>query len=683
MTDTPALNKSRMSSADPRTKFKPSGFLSLNPRSDPAPSFNNIDSLDVNCNLKRTSNIATPESLIVGKQGQGLSQKSTGEKLMFGLCSPSTIQPGPSKSGSQNWESSTFPPSSPTMIRDADSQGDGLYKYVLEKQEYQAKMREEQNKIEQIEKLLEQKKQQQPRVPYNPQINAQKMALANQELELKRQTTRMLEMQQNMLMKNNEAAERKRLEDKKQMLELQVQVQNLEKLLKAKQAQEQDHASEYNKQPVKNRLGSKPQNRGVVSGAGDWREARKRRLGEESREGFDEVMNDVIGSRKCKKYQNQNSKLPDDLVLTEITDQGPVRKEDVQHGDGDEGTKLADDLFAASIAADDDTWLQFQVEEGVPVRHQLGKLKTWLNENRPSTIMRSSGVGWIAVKFRDRGRKVLEAKIAWDSFQGKKNMEVVNDLAEKFSVNGGKWLCHLSTDMIDEVWGKLATAMMCGELGSNVYMVKVSPRQDVPGVSRKQSKGDHVICVYNTDYRDTMQVMKVENLIRSIGVSTDLTYKPDIFSALGIYRNNEWGFRPTIYHSMVVGERSKIVVVGTSKWYYNTNRGLEHPSNRKECPKKKVNVKVKEVVKGNEVKGSRSRELNEYEESRLKYGSTSDSLGEVKKSMLEQDELGLKLNENELSSDKKGRVLSQREAEDYEEDLDRYEVEGDDSLLLE
>ena len=89
------------------------------------------------------------------------------------------------------------------------------------------------------------------------------------------------------------------------------------------------------------------------------------------------------------------------------------------------------------------------------------------------------------------------------------------------------------------------------------------------------------------------------------------------------------------------------------------------------------------MAHGDEVKGLRSKELNENEGSRLKYGSISDSLGEVKKSMLEQDELGLKLNENELSSDKKGRVLSQREAEDYEEDLDRYEVEGDDSLLLE
>ena len=45
--------------------------------------------------------------------------------------------------------------------------------------------------------------------------------------------------------------------------------------------------------------------------------------------------------------------------------------------------------------------------------------------------------------------------------------------------------CAIS--MIDQVWGKLATTL--GGLGPSVYMVKVSPVQDV------QSRGEHVICV--------------------------------------------------------------------------------------------------------------------------------------------------------------------------------------------
>jgi len=237
---------------------------------------------------------------------------------------------------------------------------------------------------------------------------------------------------------------------------------------------------------------------------------------------------------------------------------------------------VAEKLFAASVAADDDQWLQFQVEAAVPARQQLDQLKLWLVANRPSTISRSSGVGWIAVKFKDKGKKVLEAKAAWDSHEGEKTMEVVNKLATEFQVMGGKWMCHLPSGLIDEVWTKLATTLMCGGLGPSVYMVKVSPVEDIdPNLAR----GEHVICVYNTDYKDTEQVMRVENLMRSAGVATLLNYKPDIFSALGIYRNNKWGFRPTIYSSrvMMMEGKSKVETVGTGKWYYNSSKGLQYP----------------------------------------------------------------------------------------------------------
>eukprot|EP00092_Neocalanus_flemingeri_P033492 GFUD01036410.1.p1 GENE.GFUD01036410.1~~GFUD01036410.1.p1 ORF type:complete len:650 (+),score=234.44 GFUD01036410.1:47-1996(+) len=237
---------------------------------------------------------------------------------------------------------------------------------------------------------------------------------------------------------------------------------------------------------------------------------------------------------------------------------------------------VAEKLFAASVAADDDQWLQFQVEADVPARQQLDQLKLWLVSNRPSTIARSSGVGWIAVKFKDKGKKVLEAKAAWDSHEGEKTMEVVNELATEFHVMGGKWMCHLPSGFIDDVWAKLAISLMCGGLGPSVYMVKVSPVEDIdPNLAR----GEHVICVYNTNYKDTEQVMRVENLMRSAGVETLLNYKPDIFSALGIYRNNKWGFRPTIYCSrvMLMEGKSRVETVGTCNWYYNSSKGLQYP----------------------------------------------------------------------------------------------------------
>ena len=53
----------------------------------------------------------------------------------------------------------------------------------------------------------------------------------------------------------------------------------------------------------------------------------------------------------------------------------------------------------------------------------------------------------------------------------------------------------------------------------------------------------------------------------------------DIFSALGIYRNNEWGFRPTIYTSqcLVSEGRSRVETVGTGEWFYNSTKGLQRP----------------------------------------------------------------------------------------------------------
>ena len=236
----------------------------------------------------------------------------------------------------------------------------------------------------------------------------------------------------------------------------------------------------------------------------------------------------------------------------------------------------AEELFQASLAADNDKWLQFQIEEAIPAKTQLVQLEDWLRKHPPSKIVRSSGVGWIAVKLRDKGRKMVEAKVAWEELEGERNMEAVNHLAKQFGVEGGKWMCHLDIHSIDGAWNKVAKTLLSGGLGSPVYMVKVSPVDDVT----QEKSVEHVLIVYNTDYTNTDQIMRVENLLRSAGVLTPLTYKPDIFSALGIYRNNIWGFRPTIYRSrcLVREGRSKIEVVGTGDWYYNSSNGLQYPA---------------------------------------------------------------------------------------------------------
>ena len=65
----------------------------------------------------------------------------------------------------------------------------------------------------------------------------------------------------------------------------------------------------------------------------------------------------------------------------------------------------------------------------------------------------------------------------------------------------------------------------------------------------------------------SVKVMKAESLLRSTGMVGNLHYNPDIFSYLGIYRNNVWGFRPSIYMSKMARheKKSKITVTGTGR----------------------------------------------------------------------------------------------------------------------
>ena len=87
----PPVTGSRMSSADPRTKFKPTGFLGLNTAST---ANNNVD---INFNLKRTvQNSARSSSFVQQKQQQPIQQPSIARaKLVFGASSPTAVQPTP------------------------------------------------------------------------------------------------------------------------------------------------------------------------------------------------------------------------------------------------------------------------------------------------------------------------------------------------------------------------------------------------------------------------------------------------------------------------------------------------------------------------------------------------------------------------------------------------------------
>jgi len=345
----PMLAKNKISSADPRTKFKPSGFLGLNPTlpaiDKTAVSNIHNNNVDVNFNLQRTvPNSAGSTSFFKSSPTQEQPKKANQSKFIFGSPSSLPTSTNPSKPQLRLAGPVFSPPQSPTDTGHEDSQGEDLANFVLMKEQQKAKIRAEKQKMEQIEKLIEQKKlkQQQHQQEFyldkkgffDPEVNARKREVLGQELELKKQTTMMLKMQKDMMMKMNAKEEMRRLEEKKQMLELQVQVQNLENLLATKKAQggaPMIKGQVDNTRPVRDRLGSKPEYsdlRGSGEDSEDWRAARKRRLGISYRRG--DAFQHEGGVSKKRKKNYSNAKLPDDLVLTELTDQGPVKKEDLE-----------------------------------------------------------------------------------------------------------------------------------------------------------------------------------------------------------------------------------------------------------------------------------------------------------------------------------------------------------------
>ena len=68
------------------------------------------------------------------------------------------------------------------------------------------------------------------------------------------------------------------------------------------------------------------------------------------------------------------------------------------------------------------------------------------------------------------------------------------------------------------------------------------------------------------------EIVGVERAIRNVGFRADLQYKPTIYTELGIYRNNKFGIRPTVYTSVrknVDGESGfEVTNLAKEEWVY-------------------------------------------------------------------------------------------------------------------
>lgn len=111
---------------------------------------------------------------------------------------------------------------------------------------------------------------------------------------------------------------------------------------------------------------------------------------------------------------------------------------------------------------------------------------------------------------------------------------LIDRIARKTGLLSGKWLIFIQREYADELWNKIEKLADEGK----IWSAKVSTLVH-PWASRRM----HVVCIYTENYLDEQDVMRVRENLKEIGVESRLTYKPDIYTVLGIYSDNRRNFK--------------------------------------------------------------------------------------------------------------------------------------------
>jgi len=95
--------------------------------------------------------------------------------------------------------------------------------------------------------------------------------------------------------------------------------------------------------------------------------------------------------------------------------------------------------------------------------------------------------------------------------------------------NCGKWLVFVHVSQVDELWTKIKDATDEGLLGSSAKVATLRPNPNARDSDRK------VICVYTYDWTDEVDVRRVRQGLRQLGVTSRIAYKADEDTYAGRY----------------------------------------------------------------------------------------------------------------------------------------------------
>merc|ERR1719187_1998914 len=111
----------------------------------------------------------------------------------------------------------------------------------------------------------------------------------------------------------------------------------------------------------------------------------------------------------------------------------------------------------------------------------------------------------------------------------------------------------------------LASAMACEENPLPCLAVKITPTNDIedPENPKRGHRRSHMISINTEDFTNEDNVFQVEKQLRAIPIKKEITYKPDMFTALVIYHS--------VWHTM--SSTSVIDSVFDMGWSYQGGSG--------------------------------------------------------------------------------------------------------------
>jgi len=131
--------------------------------------------------------------------------------------------------------------------------------------------------------------------------------------------------------------------------------------------------------------------------------------------------------------------------------------------------------------------------------------------------------------------KGLSASFQTLALSGNVTTETLDQISKSHNVITGKWMIFEEPDKVDMLWGKL------------IYHLCVERQKGFAKVSTWKRGERHVICVYVDNYTDLEEVNSLRKALKEIGVKRCIGFKPDAYTHLGIYKENAWKIRPSLY----------------------------------------------------------------------------------------------------------------------------------------